>query len=117
MKKRYGRTEIIRMVAEKTGYHEHSIAEIHTALEEIVGDLLLSADEDGDVEVRVFFGLGLFSFFVPKHEKRMPYGKNILIEDGLRFTAKFSRAWKDSKITTFRETRKLWERVKRRNRK
>lgn len=117
MKKRYSRIELIKMVAEKTGYHQHNVAEIHTALEEIVNELLLSADENSDVEIRLFFGLGLYSTFIPKRNKRLPNKKIVQVDDHLRFQAKFSDAWKDDKNYLFRETRKLWERVTRRKTK
>ena len=58
---KYSKKELIAKVSEKTGYQEENIAEIYEALEETVYDLLLSANEHKDVEIRLFTGFGMFS--------------------------------------------------------
>lgn len=114
MKKKYKHSDIIKMVSEKTGYHEHNVAEIYTAMEEIVTELLLSANEQQNIEIRLLWGLGLYSNFVSKHNKRMPDGSIKEIDDSLSFQAKFTRFWKQEKNRIFKDTRKLWARIKRR---
>ena len=79
---KYSKKELIAKVSEKTGYQEESIAEIYEALEETVYDLLLSANEHKDVEIRLFTGFGMFA------------------------------RWRKDNIKVYREALKLWERVK-----
>lgn len=109
---RYSKKELIAKVSEKTGYQEENIAEIYEALEETVYDLLLSANEHKDVEIRLFTGFGMFSKLVPSHEKKMPDGEIKTIEPTLKFSARYSARWRKDNIKEYREALKLWERVK-----
>ncbi len=109
---KYSKKDLITKVSEKTGYQEDSIAEIYEALEETVYDLLLSANEHKDVEVRLFSGFGMFSKLVPSHEKKMPDGEIKTIEPTLKFSARYSARWRKDNIKVYREALKLWERVK-----
>ena len=86
--------------------------EIYEALEETVYDLLLSANEHKDVEIRLFTGFGMFSKLVPSHEKKMPDGEIKTIEPTLKFSARYSARWRKDNIKEYREALKLWERVK-----
>lgn len=117
MRKKYNRKDLVRLLAEKTGYHEFNISEIYTALEELLCEILLEADETHDIEIRLFYGLGLFSTFVPEHDKRMPDHSISHIEDSLKFEARFSNFWKKNKNTLYKDTRRIWKRVKERKRK
>lgn len=97
---KYSKKELIAKVSEKTGYQEENIAEIYEALEETVYDLLLSANEHKDVEIRLFTGFGMFSKLVPSHEKKMPDGEIKTIEPTLKFSARYSARWrKDNAVT------------------
>lgn len=109
---KYYKKELISKISEKTGYQEDNIAEIYEALEESVYDILLSANEHKDVEIRLFTGFGMYSKFVPSHEKMMPDGEVKLIEPTLKFSARYSARWCKDNVKTYRETLKLWERVK-----
>lgn len=111
---KYSKKQLISKISEKTGYQENSITEIYEALEETVYDILLSANEYKDVEIRLFTGFGMYSKFVPTHEKTMPDGEVELIEPTLKFSARYSARWCRDNIKIYRETLKLWERVKRR---
>lgn len=117
MTKKYNRKDLVKLVAEKTGYHEFNVSEIYTALEEIICEILLEPDETKDIEVRLFYGLGLFSTFVPEHDKRMPDQTVCHIEDSLKFEARFSNFWKKNKNILYRDTRRIWKRVQERKRK
>ena len=97
---KYSKKELIAKVSEKTGYQEENIAEIYEALEETVYDLLLSANEHKDVEIRLFTGFGMFSKLVPSHEKKMPDGEIKTIEPTLKFSARYSARWRKDKIKT-----------------
>lgn len=109
--KKYNRKQLIQMVAEKTGYYDFNVAEIYTALENIICELLLDADENDDVTIRPFHGLVLTSTFVPAHDKRMPDGSSCYVEDSLKFSARYSKFWKTSRNTIYKDTRRIWNRI------
>ena len=117
MKLKYSQRELITMISEKTGYHDYNILEIFVAMEEIIIELLLLADENKDIEIRLMPGIGLFSYFVPSHDKRMPDGSIKRTKDSIRFVAKVTDSFTRTRRRTYEYTRELWERVKRRNRK
>lgn len=110
--KKYNRKQLIHMVSEKTGYNEFNVAEIYTALEEIINDLQISADEFNNVEIRPFYGLGLYTEFVPEHDKRMPDGTIIHVEDSLKYSARYSKKWKYSRNKLYKETQRMWKKIK-----
>lgn len=117
MTKKYNKYDVISMISEKTDYHEENIKEILVALEEIVNDLLLTADEENDIEIKFIPGLILSSSFIPKHDKRLPNGTIRHVNNSVRFRAKFTDNFIRSRRKSFEFTQNLWERVKRRNRK
>ena len=117
MKLKYSQRELINMISEKTGYHDYNILEIFVAMEEIINELLLLADEKREIEIRLMQGIGLFSYFVPSHEKRMPDGTIRKTKDSIRFAAKITDSFTRSRRKLYEHTRELWERVQRRNRK
>lgn len=110
--KKYNRKQLVQMVSEKTGYEEINVAEIYTALEEIINDLQMTVTEKDNIEIRPFYGLGLYTEFVPEHDKRMPDGTIIHIEDSVKFSARYSKKWKYSRNKLYKETQALWKRVK-----
>ncbi len=114
MKKSYNKEQIIKLISENTGYEEYNITEIFVSFEEIVNDLLLSANENNDIELKPIPGLTLSGKFVPKHEKRMPDGSYNMVEDTVKFTAKFTNHFKKTRKKYYDSTRILWERVNKR---
>lgn len=117
MIKRYSSDQIISMVSELTDYQQENVEEIFVALEEIVVDLLLSASEFSDIEIKIIPGISVSSSYIPAHDKRMPDGSIKQVKNSIRFKAKVTDYFTRKKRKYYENTQELWERVKRRKRK
>lgn len=74
----HNRENLIKKIAQQTGYSDDVVKKIYNTLDTVVFDALASATEEEDIKIKLFNGITMTSTFVPsKHQMNNLTGKMI----------------------------------------
>lgn len=97
-------------MAEKLNIYPESIKEVYDAIENVIGDKVLSASEDGDISIYWANGYKISSRFVPEHYHEHPRTKEqILVPDKIKIMCTTSRNFREYVNEKFKEDRTIWQ--------
>lgn len=101
------REALIKEIAAMTDYYQKDISVIYAAFEKILVDHLMESDRDTDVEVCLSKGIKLLSGYVPSKDKFVPNWGTVHIQEGLEFSSRFAKDWRQKRCAEYREMRQM----------
>lgn len=90
------REQMIRKVAEASGYYQKNVREVFNVLEDVIIECLSEVTEDEPVSIRILQGLALTGHLVPERERVDPRNRTpIICPPTVRVSAKYSDLLKE----------------------
>ena len=90
------RDDLVTSIANELELNKYSVKEIIDCLEEVIKEDLSKADENDDIEIKLFKGLKLKSTYVPSHVGKNPKtNKDIIVKDKIKISCKLTDYFKN----------------------
>lgn len=100
-KKIYNKKILIKKIAKMTGREIRTVRTVYNAMEEVITELLASADVDTDITIRLFEGFTIDSTFIPEQiQTNNLTGKVITALSKIRLKANITRNYRN-KVTAY----------------
>jgi nucleoid DNA-binding protein len=89
------REQLIRKVAEESGYYQKDVRRVFNALEEVILECFGEVTEDKPISIRVLQGLALNGYVVPERERVNPQDQSpIVCPPTVKASARYSDLFK-----------------------
>lgn len=83
------RDDLVTSIANELELNKYSVKEIIDCLEEVIKEDLSKADENDDIEIKLFKGLKLKSTYIPSHIGKNPKtNEDVIVDDKIKVIAK-----------------------------
>lgn len=100
----YSQREVAKRTSEVTGYTVKDIEEILSAVEDVVNDMILEADESSYIQVFPLTGIKIKSQFHGKEMHSHPKNPNgCVVPEGIRMSAALTKDFKEKRSKEYRE--------------
>lgn len=90
------RDQLIRKIADESGYYIQDIKRVFRVLENVILECLGDVTDDEPVSVRVLTGLSLNNYVVPERDRRDPRtNEPIVVKPTVKLSARYSENMKE----------------------
>lgn len=91
---KFTKENLIKDIAKQTNNNISNVKNIYNALEDVIFDILSSADDSQDVSIRLFEGISLDGIYIPAKEKKNNLtGKTSLVKSKIKPKFNITRSY------------------------